>query len=168
MFKGSLVVRPARYTPEKGLHHAENTDVHRIWALLGGYAKERLLLPRTAEDIQEKIGNFRIAELDGEFVGCIAIRDYGLSLYEVRSFAVVPEHVGQDIGSEILAGIIRQMKEAGVPARLFSLTYRAHFFMRLGFRIVDKNMFPGKIWSDCAICSKKDNCDETAVLMEFL
>ena len=62
MFTGSLVVRPARYTPEKGLHHADNTDVHHIWALLGGYAKERLLLPRTAEDIQEKIGNFRIAE----------------------------------------------------------------------------------------------------------
>ena len=167
MFNGTLVVRPARYNPEKGLRHADNSDVHNVWSLLGGYAKESLLLPRTEEDIQEKIANFRIAELNGEFVGCVAIRNYGNSLYEVRSFAVVPEHVGQGIGSEILSGVIRQMKEAGTPARLFSLTYRAHFFIRLGFRIVDKSMFPGKIWSDCVICKNKDNCDETAVLMEF-
>lgn len=167
MFNGTLVVRPARYNPEKGIRDEENCDIHRIRALLGGYAKENLLLPRTEEDIQEKIANFRIAELNGEFVGCVAIRNYGNSLYEVRSFAVLPDHVGQGIGSEILSGVIRQMKEAGEPARLFSLTYRTHFFTRLGFRVVDKSMFPGKIWSDCIICKKKDHCDETAVLMEF-
>ena len=133
MFQGKLVVRPAVYDPDKGLRHADNSDVHNVWALLGGYARESLLLPRTEEDIQEKIGNFRIAELDGKFVGCVALRHYGNSLYEVRSFAVAKPYVGQGIGSEMLSG----------------------------------SMFPGKIWSDCVICKKKDNCDETAVLMEF-
>ena len=74
MFNGTLVVRPARYNPEKGIRDEENCDIHRIRAILGGYAKENLLLPRTEEDIQEKIANFRIAELNGEFVGCVADR----------------------------------------------------------------------------------------------
>ena len=95
MFQGKLVIRPAVYNPDKGLRHADNSDVHNVWALLGGYARESLLLPRTEEDIQEKIGNFRIAELDGKFVGCVALRHYGNSLYEVRSFAVAKPYVGQ-------------------------------------------------------------------------
>ena len=53
------------------------------------------------------------------------------------------------------------------PARVFALTYRANFFCRLGFRIVSKELFPQKIWSDCSVCPKKDRCDETAVLMEL-
>ncbi len=167
MIQGKLVVRPAVYHPDAALGDCANSDVHHIWELLGGYAKESLLLPRTEEDIQEKIGNFRIAELDGNFVGCVALRNYGNNLFEVRSLAVLREYVGQGIGSAIVQGLIDHMKETGMPARLFSLTYRTHFFTRLGFRIVDKSMFPDKIWSDCVICKKKDNCDETAVLMEF-
>ena len=56
---------------------------------------------------------------------------------------------------------------AGKKARLFALTYRDNFFCNLGFRVVEKTLFPEKIWSDCERCPKKDHCDEIAVLMEL-
>ena len=167
MFKGTLTIRPAVCDPSEDFDSPKNADIRNICSLLGGYAEEKLLLPRTHEDVEEKIANFRIAELDGKFIGCVALRHYGNSLYEVRSFAVEKPFVGQGIGSKMLEGIIEQFRKKGEKAQLFSLTYRTHFFTRLGFHVVDKSMFPGKIWSDCVICAKKDHCDETAVLMEF-
>lgn len=149
------------------LRPAVENDVENIWSLLGTYAKERLLLPRSQEDIKERLMNFRIAELEGKFVGCVAIRNYGNELYEVRSLAVVREYNNHGIGSAIVSAACDFLRSKEVPCKLFALTYRAHFFERLGFKIVDKNEFPEKIWSDCAICPKKEKCDETAVLIHL-
>lgn len=152
----SLTVRPA-----------VETDVDNIRALLTEYAQEHLLLGRTREDILEKLRNFRVGETDGEFVCCLALRHYGDNLYEVRSLAVKKNWVNRGIGSKLVSGAVEHLRKQGTAARIFALTYRAHFFCRLGFHIVDKEMFPQKIWSDCAICAKKDQCDETAVLLEI-
>ena len=62
---------------------------------------------------------------------------------------------------------IREKKEEGIPAKIFALTYRDNFFCNLGFRIVEKDMFPEKIWSDCVLCPKQNCCDEIAVLLEL-
>ena len=56
---------------------AEPGDVGKIWELLATYAHERLLLARPQEDIQEKLKNFRVGEIGGEFVCCLALRNFG-------------------------------------------------------------------------------------------
>ncbi len=142
-------------------------DVESIWKLLSVYAEDRLLLARTQEDILEKLKNFRVGEIRGEVICCAALRDFGGSLYEVRSLAVRKEYSNRGIGSQLVQGLVDLLKEQGGPCRIFALTYRAHFFCRLGFRIVDKELFPQKIWSDCSKCPKKECCDETAVLLEL-
>lgn len=140
-------------------------DVEDIYTILQQYAAGGLLLPRTKEDLAMRIGNFRICEKDGVFAGCAALRDYGEDLYEVRSLAVKKELTGSGIGSLMVEGILDMLKEEKTPCRVFALTYRAPFFCRLGFHIVEKELFPQKIWSDCSICPKAAKCDETAVLM---
>ena len=154
--KGSLVVRPA-----------VEADVDNICNLLNEYAREKLLLQRTHEDILEKLKNFRVGEVGGEFAGCLALRDFGGSLYEIRSLAVRKKFKNCGYGSCLVSGALEDLRKKEKPVRVFALTYRAHFFCRLGFQIVKKELFPQKIWSDCAICSKKNCCDETAVLMEI-
>ncbi|MBR2365251.1 MAG: N-acetyltransferase [Lentisphaeria bacterium] len=143
------------------------SDVDDIHTILQEYAASGLLLPRTKEDLAMRIGNFRICEKDGRFAGCAALRDYGDSLFEVRSLAVKKELAGCGIGSLMVSGILDMLKKEKCPCRVFALTYRAPFFCRLGFRIVEKELFPQKIWSDCSICPKAANCDETAVHMEI-
>ncbi len=140
-------------------------DVNNIHDVLELFAKERLLLPRTHLDLLVRIKNFRVAEVDGVFAGCAALRDYGNGLYEVRSLAVLPEYQQQGIASVLVKSQIETLQEKGEQVRLFALTYRANFFQRLGFHLVERDLFPEKIWSDCERCPKKDHCDETAVLM---
>ena len=161
------LIRKARFDQSLPPEAPENADVMAIHDLLKVYAEDRLLLPRPPEDILEKIRNFRIAEVDGKFAGCAALRDYGNSLYEVRSLAVVKEFIGCRIGSQLVSRFLKEKQEEGVPAKIFALTYRDNFFCNLGFRIVEKDMFPEKIWSDCILCPKKNCCDEIAVLFEI-
>ena len=152
----ALVIRPA-----------VESDVGPICDLLNEYARRQLLLKRTPEDVLAKLKNFRVGEIGGEFACCVALRDFGDDLYEVRSLAVCEKFNNRGIGSQLVSGAVEQLRSLGRPVRVFALTYRANFFCRLGFHVVGKEMFPQKIWSDCSVCSKKDCCDETAVLMEL-
>ncbi|MDD5067860.1 MAG: GNAT family N-acetyltransferase, partial [bacterium] len=47
---------------------------------------------------------------------------------------------------------------------VFALTYVDKFFIRLGFRRIDKKTLPHKIWSDCMDCVYFPNCKEIAVI----
>jgi amino-acid N-acetyltransferase len=142
-------------------------DVDSIWRLLGVYAERRLLLPREKSDIRARLPVFTVAELDGRFAGCVAVRDFGAGLFEIRSLAVPEEFNGRWIGTSLVHGAVERLRATPPPRRVFALTLRPGLFVRAGFKVVDKSLFPQKIWSDCSQCPKKDCCDETAVLLEL-
>ncbi len=146
---------------------ASINDVQKIHDLLLVFAKEHLLLPRPQLDILERIGNFRVAYVNGQFAGCVAMRDYGNDLYEIRSLAVSKAFHNNGIASKLVRECIRPLNESGKEARVFALTYRDNFFKNLGFSVVDKELFPEKIWSDCEQCPKFHNCDEIAVMLQL-
>jgi amino-acid N-acetyltransferase len=129
------------------------------------YAKKKLLLPRSVEEIKNQIKTFKVAVSNGDVVGSCAIRDFGKGLVELRSLAVLQRFNGKGVGTKLVKSWIRQLKK-NEAKRIFALTYRHSFFTRLGFKIVNKEIFPEKIWADCENCPKKDKCDEIAVLLE--
>ena len=141
------------------------SDADAIHTLLMSFAREQLVLPRPKSDILERIRNFRVILAGGKLAGFSALRDYGNGLYEVRSLVVAREFQHAGLASMLVNSQIETVRAKGQPARIFALTYREHFFNRLGFVTVEKTLFPEKIWSDCEQCPKKNRCDETAVLM---
>ena len=147
---------------------AKVEDAPAIYALLATFSTEGKLLPRPVADIQARIANFLVAELNGSVVACGALRDFGNNLNEIRSLAVRRDLAGQGVGSRLVKALLVKAEErtGGARGQVFALTYRIAFFQRLGFRIVDKYTFPPKIWSDCCVCPKKDHCDETAVVID--
>lgn len=152
-------------TPELLIRKAVPEDVPEIYQILAVFAEQHLLLPRPQLDILMRIENFYVACVDGKVAGCAALRDYGNELYEVRSLAVAEKFQNMGLASKIVTAQLESL--AGKSARVFALTYRDNFFQRLGFSVVEKTLFPEKIWSDCERCTKKDHCDEIAVLMEL-
>lgn len=139
-------------------------DVDAIWQLLQLYAQRKLLLERQKSEILKHLYAFVVACTSrGEVIGCTCLRRYAEDLYEVRSLAVHETWVNQRVGSILVRRLMEDI--AHIPhARLFALTYRAPFFMNLGFKSVVKEYFPEKIWNDCINCSKREHCDEDAVL----
>ena len=147
------------------LRPAELQDVRNIRDLLHGYAVQGVLLDRSEEDITLYLKNFTVAvDETGALLGCMAVRDFGNDLLEVRSLAIQPDMRKGGIGRKLVAKAIARLDEERDNYRLFALTLQPGFFERLNFEIVEKELFPEKIWADCVHCPKRERCDETAVI----
>ncbi len=148
------------------IRKADIPDVDAIYSLLEIYTPSGVVLSRSREDIALFIGNFVVAECNGVICGCAAVRFFGSDLQEIRSLVIHPAYQSKGIGKAIIEYIIdRVHKSQNMDWRLFALTMTPEFFCKSGFKIVEKNLFPEKIWSDCSKCAKRDRCDETAVLL---
>ena len=145
---------------------AQPDDVDAIFELLELYTASGIVLKRSKEDIAGYLGNFIVAVVDGSVCGCCAARDFGHDLLEVRSLVVSPVCQGKGVGKKLVSSIIERLDLERSVWRLFTLTLQVDFFKSLGFSVVEKEIFPEKIWSDCSKCPKFSCCDETALLLE--
>ena len=137
-------------------------DVVHIHGLINEYAEIERMLFASLTSIYENLQIFKVAELDGEVVGCCALKVLWEDLAEIKSLAVKKSHCGKGIGRELVVGCMEKAKELGLK-KVFTLTLEPAFFTKLGFVTVQKQTLPMKVWSDCTECSKQDHCDEVAL-----
>ncbi len=142
-------------------------DVDGIYNVIKPYVENGELLPRTQDDIADHIRNFVVAEINGEVVGCMAIKFYSKELVEFRTLAVKKDVQKRGIGKMIVNKGIDIVRKMGVK-RIFVLTRSEEFFVKLGFEVVKKEIFPEKVWSDCILCPKLNRCDEIAMIKKLV
>jgi len=124
------------------------------------------MLFRSMADIYENLQTFTVAELDGNVVGCCALEVVWSDLAEIKSLAVDEANTGKGVGKMLVTDAIEKACELGL-ARVFALTLEPEFFEKMGFKIIEKDALPMKVWSDCAKCPKQQNCDEIAVIKKL-
>ena len=142
-------------------------DADGIVHLINVHAEKGQMLFRSREDVCAHIQDFLIAERDGRIAGACGLNFGPGSLVEVRSLAVLPDYYRQGIGTALVNACIVQATLADCE-RIFVLTYAIHLFKKLGFRIIDMDQLPDKIWKDCQGCRKQDHCDETAMIRNLV
>lgn len=142
---------------------ATEEDVETLEQLIAGYAKKGIMLPRSRESLKRQIDTFVVAEVAGEVVGCGSLCKLGSDLVEIRSLGITEGYKGLGIGSKLVDQLSYEAREQNIP-KLMALTYEVSFFQKNGFLIVDKEIFPEKVWTDCVNCPKQNACDEIAVL----
>lgn len=149
------------------VRRARPADVRPILALLQPFARRGLVLPRTYSQVVERVRDFWVAENgEGVLVGTAALHVVGEDLAEIRSLAVAESAQGRGVGGGLLSACLADARDLRLP-RVFTLTYREDFFLRRGFRRVDKFTLPQKIWGDCLKCAKFSDCDEIAMIREI-
>lgn len=148
------------------IRSAKISDVEAIHALISSYAERDRMLFCPMSDIYEKLQTFSVAEADDNVVGCGALEVVWSNLAEIKSLAVDVTKKEKGIGRRLVTAAIEQAIRLGVP-KVFALTLEPDFFEKLGFEIVEKETLPMKVWSDCAKCSKQQNCDEIAVIKDI-
>jgi amino-acid N-acetyltransferase len=115
------------------VRRARTPDVLAIKALVDVYAGSgRKMLAKELVTLYEDVADFRVAEIDGQIVGCGALHVIWADLGEIRTLAVAPERRGARIGDLILAELVRTARDLGL-SRLFALTFQTNFFARHGF-----------------------------------
>jgi amino-acid N-acetyltransferase len=142
---------------------AKISDVEAIYSLINWHAERDRMLFRSKADIFENLQSFMVAEVANRVVGCCILQVVWSDLAEIRSLAVEEKRMGTGIGRMLVKAAVSQAGALGVP-RIFALTLNPEFFERSGFERIVKHSLPMKVWSDCAKCSKQQNCDEIAVV----
>ena len=66
---------------------ATASDSEAIDQLIGRYAEQGLLLPRTRAEIRGNIDNFLVLQEKGKLISCVALESYDADLGEIRSLA---------------------------------------------------------------------------------
>ena len=145
------------------IRKAKLSDVEAIHALVNFYADKGLMLSRARSSLYENIRDFVVAETDGEVVGTGALHILWSDLAELRTLAVKETMSRQGIGGQLVNYILNEAKELGL-IKVFTLTYRPHFFNAQGFNIIDKQEMPHKVWTDCINCPKFPNCNEVCLV----
>ncbi|SDN57242.1 amino-acid N-acetyltransferase [Desulfonauticus submarinus] len=150
------------------IRKARIKDVKAIHGLLMDYANEGLLLPRSYSELYSQLRDYLVlAERTTEDIyGCCALTIVWDNLAEVRSLAVRRDKQGSGWGRKLVEMCLSEAITLGIY-KVFVLTYQKNFFAHLGFKVVDKNVLPQKVWADCLKCPKFPECDEIAMLIEM-
>jgi len=150
------------------IRKAKTQDVVVIQKILAYFAQQERLLARSLSELYTNLRDLFLAEDEetGQVVGCCSLHVVWEDLAEIRSLAVLDSHQGLGLGRKLVNACLEDARSVGIR-RVFTLTYETGFFERLGFRVVDKSVFPHKIWADCLHCPKFPECDEVAMVLDL-
>lgn len=142
---------------------AQPEDVEQLYNMIENYARQGIMLPRSRALLERQIADFVVAEVDGMVVGCGSLCRLGNELVEIRSLGIADGYKGRGLGSMLVEQLVIEARKLSIP-KVMALTYEVSFFLKNGFTVVNKEIFPEKVWTDCVNCAKQHACDEIAVL----
>ena len=148
------------------IRKAKYNDAESIQNLICIFSETGKVLFRSLDEIKENISSFWVYEKNDQLIGvCSLKKDWG-RLVELRSLGVDPRYSGQGIGTKMVEASLKEALSTDCDT-LFVLTYAVSMFKRLGFRTIDKERLPHKVWNDCNACLHQENCDETAMVLSL-
>lgn len=148
------------------LRNAHVNDVEEMNRLINRFAKEDLMLPRPLSELYENIRDYFVYIEKGSIKGCASLHVFWKDLAEIKSVAVDKNSQKQGIGRELVQKCFEEGKKLGIN-RLFVLTYIPEFFEHMGFKRVDKELLPHKIWTECVKCYKFPDCGEVPLMIKI-
>jgi amino-acid N-acetyltransferase len=162
MNEPNLKPLPIDSTPLPAPSPATADDVSALFNLIDVTSRTTTVLPRTRDNICDRLRDFLVVRRDGRILACGALNVCTPGLAEIKSLVVAPELRSQGIGGKLVLALVEEGRRLGIR-RLFALTDNPPFFERLGFSRVDKATLPHKVWNECIRCPKFLNCQEEAV-----
>ena len=129
------------------IRRARTKDVWAIRDLVAPLAERRVLVSKDTVAYFEGLQEFRVAEIDGEVVGCGALHVMWEDLAEIRTLAVSPSTLGTGLGGRILDELVQDAVELGVR-RLFCLTFETAFFERHVFSEIEGQALSADVFAE--------------------
>ncbi len=134
--------------------------------LLDEAAAEEQVLPRQLPELYENVRDFYVYA-DGKGLGSVvALHIDMVDLAEVQSLVVRKDLRGRGVGRRLVDAVLREARQLDI-VRVYALTRLPEFFERNGFRVVDRNELPYKVFKDCIRCRLYPGCDEIAVVRDL-
>ncbi|WP_427016128.1 amino-acid N-acetyltransferase [Pseudarthrobacter sp. P1] len=127
---------------------ARTSDVPAIKALVAPLAEQRILMAKETVAYFEGIQELRVAEADGEVIGCGALHVMWEDLAEIRTLASAESWRGKGVGHALVEWLLDEARALGVE-RVFCLTFEVGFFTRHGFEVMaDQSAVDPSVYSE--------------------
>ncbi|MDR1784480.1 MAG: N-acetyltransferase [Endomicrobium sp.] len=141
---------------------AKVTDTKEIHGIIEHYANNKKMLHRSLNTLYEDIQEFVVFEDKSKVIACGALHVSWEDLAEIKSLAVLDEYQKQGLGKKIVNNLQENAKRLEVN-RVFVLSFNPEFFVKLGYKKIQKEDLPHKIWRECVNCHFFPNCGEIAL-----
>ena len=170
------------------------SDIQPIYRIIIHYSRHDLMLARPLSELYNHLREYFVLEkkelldtetagsdFDGkiqqqgldkqekneeEIRGVCGLGIYWEDLAEIKSLAVCEEQQGAGWGGRLVKACLTEARQLGIQ-KVFTLTSAPDFFIKSGFKEVDKSVLPQKIWADCVKCPKFPDCDEIALIIDL-
>lgn len=120
-------------TPDQILiRSSETRDLNELDEFIKPFVEQKVLIPRTFDELTELIRHGFVAEFDSRIVGFAALEVYSSKLGEIRSLAVSEHFQRLGIGKRLVEACIGRAHERNV-LEVMAITSSEHFFKSCGF-----------------------------------
>ena len=148
------------------IRHAIINDVKQIHDLINHHAQKREMLGRPLSELYENVQEFMVAEDKGKVVGCCALHVSWEDLAEVKALAINDKYQKKGLGTKLVLECHKNAKKIGVN-RIFCLTFKPKFFLKLNYKKIARSKLPHKVWGECIRCTFFPDCGEVPLIKEI-
>jgi amino-acid N-acetyltransferase len=128
----------------EAIRDLRSTDIPDVLRLMEPLMRQGFLVRRKGEDLQAKIKDYVVFEIDGSVHACGALHLQGEGQGEIAAIATDPAYADMGLGRRVVGCLIDRAKKQGLR-RVFVLTTRTHdWFESLGFRECPVESLPEK------------------------
>jgi len=150
---------------ERLIRPARVDEIPSILDLFVNEVRTGRMLPRDPSEMTPGIGDWLVAEENGQVIGCVSLVFFSDELCELRSLAVRADHRGNGLGGKLIRAAAEMARVRGMR-RVLTLTRAVGVFEAAGFVRDLVGNYPEKVWRDCTSCPLRAHCDEVALVYD--
>ncbi|GBR75949.1 GNAT family N-acetyltransferase [Candidatus Termititenax persephonae] len=122
------------------------------------------MLERSTDMVVQNLRDFFVAVAPPKkIIGCSALHLYTNRFSEIKSLAVAEGYTRRGIATRLIKRCLAEAKALGIP-KVFTLTYVPPIFTKIGFQPSVKELLPQKIWEECRLCPRQNDCQEICLV----
>ncbi|HTY64019.1 MAG TPA: amino-acid N-acetyltransferase [Acidobacteriota bacterium] len=119
--------------PHENIRGAVHADIPDILKIMRPFVKENVLIPRRREDLETKITDYALYEVDGTLHGCGALHVFPDKSGEIAGIAVDKMYANYGIGKKLVAFLLEKAAGLNLDKIFLLTTHTADWFLELGF-----------------------------------
>lgn len=109
-------------------------DIPAVLSVMSPFIQKKILLPRTSHDLEEKLSDYIVYEIDGCIRACAALHEYKDGQAEIAGIAVDENFSSLGIGPKLVDYLIDRSKKQNKKSVFILTTRTSDWFEHLGFK----------------------------------
>lgn len=119
--------------PHENIRGAVHADIPDILKIMRPFIKENVLIPRRHEEVETKLSDYVLYEVDGTIHGCGALHTFHDRTGEIAGIAVDKMYANYGIGKRLVTFLLGKAASLNLEKIFLLTTHTADWFLDLGF-----------------------------------